>query len=81
MWIVLQIIVAFFVSNYLGLYTRHLFLKLIRRGESVEYLSGKSDEGANAVSHSALNFIVGMVMLFLIMVLLYFIDEYIFQFL
>lgn len=61
--ILVKMIIGDFISDFLGKNTRYYFLKLIKRGKEIEYLSGKSEDGANNITNVFLNFFVGMIVL------------------
>ncbi|NDV57673.1 hypothetical protein [Bacteroides sp. 519] len=51
------------IADPIGVYTRYFFFKLIRKEKNLEYLRGNSVDPSNNLSHTTINFIVGIAVL------------------
>ncbi len=61
------------IDQFLGLYTRYYFFKLIRRKKTIAHLKGEdTKDGANAVMQNFLNNLVGIIVVFLLFLIVAF---------
>ena len=64
--IIIEIFLRGIIADFLGVYSRYYFFKIIGRPKSIKYLQGRESKDVDTISHYVINVCLGIVVFALI---------------